>query len=445
MENAERVRLAIAAADRRRRRRAASATVWRAAPIVSAAVFGAAVVSRWAGWPPAVPLGLLAAAFLTLTLYLVLSRRKRTISDAVAAAIDADAGLGGELRSANWFAGRDARNDWADLHIDRAADRLDGVDWSQLYLPVRDRKAGAATSLLIVATLVLALAFPSPAVTSVPASADRDGIRLKPGVAPGTPLSPELLKQLEDLLAAAETGTIDLEGELAGSAEMKELLDRLQQMKDRGDLKELARAMNDDETRTSAQELKALAERLKHAAEMSESSREFRKALEELAFNLSEAAADEQPGVESARAAASAEGEQSQSASQSSKLDEASIQAVKEAQSAGGTGEVMMSNQNAPGSSAQPGFGVGGSGNTAGEAGMASIDQALRQELIEASRDRAGANVEAEVRRQTEQGQATVAFTRGAAGRSDKGRAAAPPPVPEARRADVQRYFIRKP
>jgi hypothetical protein len=441
VENAERVRRAIAAADRHRRRRAASAQTWRVAPIVAAAVFAIALVGRWAGWPPAVPVGLLAAALLTFTLHLVLSRRHRAISDAVAAAIDTHAGLRGELRSANWFAGRDARNEWADLHIDRAAGRLDDVDWSELYPRVRAGRARIATSLLIVATLVLAVAFPRRAATSVPSPTDVDGVRLKPGA----PLSPELLKQLEDLLAAAETGTLELEGEIGKSIEMRELLERLKQIKDRNDLERLARGMSDDETRSTAEELRALAERLRHAAEMSESSREFQKAMDELARNLSEAAGDEQPEAESARLAASADGDQSKAGAQSSEFDEASIQAVKEAQSAGGAGDVTMSNQNAPGSSATPGFGVGGSGNTAGEAPMPEIDQALRQELIEANRDRAGANVDAEIRRQTEQGQATVAFTHGAAGKSDKSRAAAPPPVPETRRADVQRYFIRKP
>ena len=49
------------------------------------------------------------------------------------------------------------------------------------------------------------------------------------------------------------------------------------------------------------------------------------------------------------------------------------------------------------------------------------------------------------LRRKTEQGRSTVGFTQGAAGQFDKSRAAAPPPVPEARRSGVQSYFVRKP
>ena len=39
----------------------------------------------------------------------------------------------------------------------------------------------------------------------------------------------------------------------------------------------------------------------------------------------------------------------------------------------------------------------------------------------------------------------TYVLTRGGAAEFDRSRAAAPPPVPEARRSDVQSYFIRKP
>lgn len=443
----ERVRAAIAAADRRRRRRAASTNIWRAAPIVAAASLLVAAVSRWAGWPSAFPLGVLAAALLALALYLLFSRRDRTISDAVAATIDTDAGLGGELRSASWFAGRDTRDGWANLHVDRAADRLRSVDWAQLYPPVRAPRARAATSLMVVATLALAIVFPDRPVDSM-ASARGNEVRLKPDSTNANALPPELQKQLEDLLAAAERGTLDIEGNPVSAVEMRELLDRLRQLRERAELKELAHAMNADPRGSSAQEMMALAERLRLAGEKNEASREFRKAVEDLARNLSEAASAEQAEAERARAAASMEGQQPGAGGQTSastEIDEATIQTVKEAQSAaGGAGVVMMSNQEAPGGAASPGFGAGGSGSSTGEARMAEIEQALRQETIEANRDQAGANVDSEVRRKTEQGHATVTFTRGSSGKSDKSRAAAPAPVPEARRTDVQRYFIRK-
>jgi hypothetical protein len=75
---------------------------------------------------------------------------------------------------------------------------------------------------------------------------------------------------------------------------------------------------------------------------------------------------------------------------------------------------------------------------------MAELEAALRRETVEASMDNSGDNVQTEARRKTEHGQATVTYAQSAAGAVDRGRAVAPPPVPESRRAAVQTYFIRK-
>jgi hypothetical protein len=103
---ADDVTMSIAAADRRRRGRAASRQLWRAAPVAAAVLLGFAAVGYWARWPAALPLVAVAIAVLATTVHAILSRRARPISDAVAAAIDDDARLGGELRSARWFAAR---------------------------------------------------------------------------------------------------------------------------------------------------------------------------------------------------------------------------------------------------------------------------------------------------------------------------------------------------
>jgi hypothetical protein len=65
--------------------------------------------------------------------------------------------------------------------------------------------------------------------------------------------------------------------------------------------------------------------------------------------------------------------------------------------------------------------------------------------VVEAAQDNAGDNIDTEIRRKSEEGSSQIAFTQGAAGQFDKSRAAAPPPVPEARRSGVQSYFVRKP
>jgi hypothetical protein len=195
------------------------------------------------------------------------------------------------------------------------------------------------------------------------------------------------------------------------------------------------------------QQLKSLAERARRAAESDTTPKEFRDALEDLARKLNQVA--EQEGVTpedlTAEAGDRMQGGEMQEAPADAELDEATIQAVKEAQAAaGGAGVMMMSDKDAPGSDASAGFGFGGSGSGGAEGRATELESALRQETIEASKDDGGANVDAEIRRKTEQGQATAAYTRGAAGPSDRSRATAPPPVPETRRTDVQRYFIRK-
>lgn len=439
----ERIRAALATADRRRRYRAASARIWRAAPIAAAALLAFAALARWIGWSPAVPLAALTAAGIALVVFLLVSRRDRPISDAVAAAIDSDAGLGGELRSASWFAGRDRRDDWAALHVDRAADRVHGVDWVQLYPPPRARHARVATSVLVVATVALALVFPTRSFN--PAASAR-GREVKLGPDPATSkLPPELLKELAELLAAADAGTLARDGKQLDADQMRDLLDHLKQMRDREDLKNLAHTLSDEAQRTSAQELKALAERLNKAAQLTEQSREFQQAVEQLARELSEAAEIEEDMQQALAAAAESDGQQSEASAQAAKIDDASIQAIKEPQAgAAGSGVVMMSNQESMGA-ASPGFGAGGAGSATGEGGVPQIEQVLRQELIEANKDQTGANVDSEVRRKTEQGHANVTFTRGSSGKSDRSRAEAPAPVPEARRTNVQRYFTRKP
>jgi hypothetical protein len=441
------VRAAVAAADRHRRRRAASARVWQIAPLVTGLALGVAAVGYWVGWPDAVPLGLLAAACLAGVLQWTLVRRDRAVSDAVAAAIDAEAGLRGELRSASWFAGRGELDEWAALHLDRAADRLQTLDWAQLYRPVRATRSRLATLVMVAATLAIAIALPDRVGAGRDLSAldsRRGDRRLGPSEMQAIP--PELLKQIQELLAAAEAGTLAsrLNEGSRSAADMQELLERLRELRDTEALKELARAMDPDKTDMTAEALNALAERVKRAADMTASERAAREALEDLARNLNKAA--EAEGLnERAEQTASSETPENAGERTAAPGQQEMSQAVNEAQSAaGGAGVVMMSDQNAAGSASSPGFGLGGSGAMPTASEMAALDSALRQELVEASRDSGGSNVEAEIRRKTEQGAASVAFTHSASGPSDVSRAATPPAVPEARRTDVQRYFIRK-
>lgn len=442
-----RVRDAIAAADRRRRGRLATRRFWRAAPVAAAAALVIAGVARVTGWPAFVPVASLVAGLLGLTVAFFVYRRRHEISDSVAAAIDEDGGFGGELRSASWFAALTGRDAWAELHLERAADRLRAADWASLYPPVRAGRARLATAAIVAATLVVALAFPDRVRGR---SRDVD-VTTRPGDVERTPLesgellSPELLAQLQKVLAAADPGALTADSAAPMTAELRDFLARLRDLRDVEALKDLARALEGTKE-VSAEQMRALSERARTAAEKSR-SREARNALDELARKLNEAASAEQALNDEMRDSQTRRGDAEESA-ESGGTEQAAVQSLQESSAAaGGAGVVMMSKQNAPGSGATPGFGAGGAGGMAAspDSRTLEIEQALRQETVEADKDNAGTNVETEVRRKTEQGHATVTFTQGAAGRGDRSRAAALPAVPEARRADVQRYFVRKP
>jgi hypothetical protein len=126
-----------------------------------------------------------------------------------------------------------------------------------------------------------------------------------------------------------------------------------------------------------------------------------------------------------------------------SSMQELSVQIARQSDAGGAAGIMMMSNPSDQGSG-PPGSGVGGSGSDDAAASAAALAAAFKQEVVEASQDNPGENVDTEIRRKTEQGSSKMEFTHGAAGQFDKSRAAAPPPVPEARRSGVQSYFVRK-
>jgi hypothetical protein len=108
-------------------------------------------------------------------------------------------------------------------------------------------------------------------------------------------------------------------------------------------------------------------------------------------------------------------------------------------------GKKMIGGGGPMGGDSQPGAGKTNS-NVKGAAEAVLMAQALRKELLEASADALGNNVDKEdLRRKTEQGTSSLGFTRVAMPRTfDPSRAAAPPPVPEERRSLLYKYFIRR-
>lgn len=436
------VRAGVARADRLRRSQAASRRLWRAAPAGAGLCACAAAGSRWAGWPPALPLGILALEVAASCVYVYSTRRDRTISDTAAAEIDTHAALGGELRSASWFASRECQDPWVAVHVARAAGRMQAIDWAALYPAVRARRAKIATSLMVIAALALALPVPGRA------GVDAQGPVLSGpsrGKAVQTTLPADLQKQLEDVLSRAEHGgTAPGGGKTLTAAEVHDLLARLEQF---GHLQASTSNEPGKPPAPGAEDLKAFAERAKRASEMAALSPAVRDALSQVSENLSDAS-DTQPATakdpqQATGSADMATGDAALSKTPSNK-SEVSIQSVKEAGAAGGTSVVMMSSQDSTGGQ-DSGMGLGGgSSQNKGGGRMPEIGAALRRETIEAQVDGLGENITTDIRRKTERGDATVGYAHTAPPAFERGRSTARPPVPERRRAAVQSYFIRK-
>lgn len=374
------------------------------------------------------------------------------MTDAAAARMDETAGLDGELRSASWFAARETRDAWADLHLARAAGRLQAADWASLYPVPPARLAKAMTAALVLGTLAVALGLPHAGRLQSPPSALRGQRRpVATPAAEADALLPELQKQLEALLAAAE-GDPAAAGAPATAADLRRLLAALGTLRDAGKLKDLARAMAAAPATTpegSSREMKALADRAQRAAQAPTLAPDVRDALEKVSDEMADAArAAQPPGENPSQAASSREAAQSEPAGgkKPGAVDEVAIQSISEAEAGGGAGIVMMGSKDDAAGKSSPGLGLGG-GSDPGSGGghLAELQAALRQETVEANADAAGDNIQTEARRKTGQGRASVTYAGTEVVGFDRGRAAAPPAVPESRRAVVQTYFMRKP
>jgi hypothetical protein len=443
------VRAGLAVADRLRRSRDRKRRAWRGAPFVAAFSLCAGLIGVVRHWSGLVPPALLAAGFVLLIAYGCLTRRTRNISDAVAAAIDRDAGLDGELRSAHWFAARDTRDHWADFHVDRAADRIASFDWASVYPPPRDRRAQVTTGGIAIAALLLPLAVPGLS-GFLPSNKDaRHPDRIVSKVMPIGGLPVGLPKELEALLSSVENGTLRIEN-AAQAAALRALLDKLAELHGADSLKQLARAMTpeaDPDRKPSTEAvMKALAERVQRAAENAALPPPLRDALENLSDDLSQVAQAERAANRDPREATPAQSPQDADAAQtnaSAKADELSIQAVRDADAGGGAAILMVADPN--GSGTDPGTGLGGgSGAEAQQGRMADIARALRREIVEANENSEGSDALTDLRRKSERGHATVTFTGSGTRTFDSARVSGPPAVPEARRAAIQSYFVRK-
>jgi hypothetical protein len=449
---AERVRAELTRAYQRRRAHAGDQRFWRAAPALTGAAFVAGISIPWTGWPWRLPLAILGLGLGLLIAYAWSLRRPRVPSDRVVAAIDAEASLGGELRSASWFAGERVRDSWTDLHLSRAAATLQSTDWSAFYPPVRPLASIVMTVTLVCATLLLPFLMPKRTAAARPsesaptragvATADaHDGFALL--------LTPELRKQLEELLASAELGKAGGSQGTISASDLQALVEKIDSLRVAAGQPALGRDGKPGAADLTAKDMQALSDRARRAAQMASVSPELREALSQIAERLAETAKQAQTSRDDAQnPVASSEAhptEAVQSRSETDGPDVSAIQAVNEPAAGGGAGVILLTKTGEQAGSARPGLGLGGGSDSSGGNGtMADLDQALRRETIEASSDAEGQNILTESRRKTERGTARSAYTHATAAASDRARTSAAAPVPEGRRAAVQTFFTRK-
>jgi hypothetical protein len=332
------------------------------------------------------------------------------------------------------------------FHLARAAERARAVDWAALYPAPAAGRAKIATGLLAAAAVALALLIPGRAgiAASDGSRAARAAAARRPGVIIAVP--PDLRKQLEQMLAAAESG----QGRALTASEVRDLLAKLDELSKQDPAKQgksSASQTTDQKTATEA-DIKAFAERAKKASESTSLEPEVRDALSDMADKLGDK--DDATNAMSSRDAqdAAAEKQQGGEAQQSKsggKQDGASAaQSVQEAAGGSAAGVMMMSTDDAS-NARDGGMGLGGgSADKNGGGHMADLGAALRKETVDASADLQGENIQTEQRRKTEHADAATAYSRAAAQPAERGSSTAPPPVPESRRAAVKSYFIRK-
>jgi hypothetical protein len=432
------VRDLVAGADRRRRARLADARVQRLAPWAAGLALAAGLTGRlmtdflWIG------LAALGAGVVAVAVYASLERRARPTTDSIAAAVDADAALGGELRSAHWFEAQGERDRWADFHVDRATARARGVDWPALYPRVWSAKPWLVAGAFAAGVVAFTVRAPAPRVSTEVSGSSAGDL--------GVALPPDLQEKLARLMAQLNDAALNPDAKAASLAELKELLAKLTPEVQ----KQLAAAL---EQRALGAEPKAApqgGDKNDAAAAAQKASgdlpEDVKWALENLAAKAAQA--DDRKPASTDPAAPTKPGDAGpgtlQSQAETGAKADSQAPIMREA-AADDAGKKMIGGGGPMGGDSQPGAGKTNS-NVKGAAEAVLLAQALRKEMLEASADALGNNVDKEdLRRKTEQGTSSLGFTRVAVPRtSDPSRAAAPPPVPEERRSLLYKYFIRR-
>jgi len=432
----------VAQADRQRRGRAIALRVRQLAPIGAGLAAAVALTARLLGWIPWAGVIVLIGAAVALAGYALVSGRLRDTTDAIALAVDTDAGLAGELRSAHWFEEQAQHDAWAQFHLDQATQRASLVDWASLYPRVSSARPWIATAAL--SALAIALAIKTPVrVQAAPPAAVIDAAGISDG------LSDEMRDKLAALIAQLNQAVVDKDptSKDMALADLKDLMAKM----DPAMQKKLAEMLEKQALNAAAKkgETPVGDQKADPNDKATDGLPEDAKwALDNAAAKMAQSAeAPQQPGKPNGAQSANKPGEKGAGNAQGQQGTEGTPQAmtplVRESADQQ-NGKMMMGGGGPMGGDSRPGSGASNDASK-GAAQALLVAQALKKELVEASADALGENVDKEdLRRKTEQGTSSLGFTRVAAPRVEPSRATAPPPVPDARRPLLFNYFIRR-
>jgi hypothetical protein len=437
------VRDLVAAADRRKRQRAAAKALARTAPVAAGGVLLVGLLGSAAGWPWSVTAVAWIVTALAFIAWAALRTRPRPATDEIATAVDTDAGLHGELRSAHWFASHPSLDPWAAYHLDEAERRARAVAWQEVYPRATARGAWLSAAVLSVAAFALPMGLPTGSwlPVTVPAGAEEivNLIELES-------LPPELRDKLLELLAAVRDGKLT---PVEAMAELRELTDFA---KVDAAMKDQIAQLLDDAASSRDQFEKMNPPSLADAGKMTGDAEWARENMESrLANEQAQKAEDRAPAGEDEKpsdsqepgptADQSAEGE----AGEASEAQPGAKVPAKPSDTADGASVMMLGN--ATSAVGEPGSVFGGKrGNVKyGTSQASDIAASLKREMVEAvvNVDQSDLDTE-DRRRKTQQSWSSLTYTRGGTRSSfDRARTDAVRPVPEARKPVVERYFVR--
>ena len=300
----------MALADQRRRAQGAMRGLVRLAPVFAGVVLIAAALSRLLGFSNIVPIALLGAGILVLGAAVWIQTRRRHTTDAIAAAVDADASLAGELRSAHWFEAAGSGDEWTQFHVARASERVESIDWAGLYPRVRGGRSWALTATLAAAAIVLSVGVPARHLALATTDTAAAG-------GPGDSLSAELRAKLNALLAQMELGKLSAEEARASLAELKDLLAKIDpKLQDKLDEMLKKAQLSADAPKGKELNAKDLAEGARQDG--SGMPEDMKKALEEIAQRLNKNDQGEKQASNSESAQPSSENNESGAAGEKS-------------------------------------------------------------------------------------------------------------------------------